>query len=48
MVGGWITWLLIIFGIIVAVVGVVAYMRMVSNTSSDRPLSKSQSKDKGE
>ncbi|MBJ6362859.1 hypothetical protein ACFOQM_16570 [Paenibacillus sp. GCM10012307] len=48
MVGGWVTWLLILFGIIVAVVGVIAYMRMVSTSSSDRPISKPQSKEKGE
>ncbi|XEC94105.1 hypothetical protein AB6A23_22650 [Paenibacillus tarimensis] len=37
MIEGWVTWLLIAFGILVAVVGVIAYLRLVSAASSDRP-----------
>jgi len=40
MVDGWVTGLLVAFGILVAVVGVFAYFRMISATSSDRPSSK--------
>ncbi|GGG16222.1 hypothetical protein [Paenibacillus abyssi] len=36
---GWVTWLLIAFGILVAIGGVIAYFRVVSSASSDHPPS---------
>ncbi|MFS0725958.1 hypothetical protein [Paenibacillus sp. 1P07SE] len=39
MVEGWITWLLVAFGIVVAVAGVYAYFRLISATSVDRQAS---------
>ena len=39
MVEGWITWLLVAFGIIVAIAGVYAYFRLISATSVDQQTS---------
>ncbi|WP_270165404.1 hypothetical protein [Paenibacillus sp. SYP-B4298] len=48
MAGDWITWALVVFGVLVAIVGVIAYIRMVSPTSSERPFPKSPGKEKRE
>ena|GEM_PF-3563723 len=42
MVDGWMTWLLVAFGIIVAVAGVYAYFRLISATSADEQTSKEE------
>lgn len=39
MIEGWITWLLVAFGIVVAVAGVYAYFRLISATSVDQQTS---------
>lgn len=48
MAGAWVTWALVIFGVLVAIVGVVAYIRTVSTATSDRPLPKPRAKEKRE
>ncbi|MBD2847381.1 hypothetical protein IDH44_19440 [Paenibacillus sp. IB182496] len=35
MAEGWVTYVLVGFGVVVGVVGVIAYLRLVSKTSAD-------------